>query len=119
MTQAENADSKSYFIRKEATMKGQVVKVVLNPQRADEQRIVEYLLSCGKSKSKILKTAMLSYIDREAQLSEENRLLRKVREIIREELSSIKIYGSNDTAPKEDEGSEIFWRIWDAYDHLS
>ena len=69
-------------------MKAQIVKVVLNPAREDDRRILDYLFYSGKPMSRVFKAAMLRYIDGEAAFDEE-KLLQRIRAVLREELRGV------------------------------
>ena len=71
-------------------MKGKRVKVILNPDRAEDRRILDYLYYAGIPHSKAIKTAVLSYLDRESG-QKEDPLLQQVRETIRESVRSLRI----------------------------
>ena len=69
----------------------QIVRVVLNADREDDRRILDYLLYAGKPMSKLFKMAMHEFIDRQDGAGEEDRKLADIRRVIREELQSLKI----------------------------
>lgn len=71
-------------------MKGKRVKVILNPDRAEDRRILDYLYYAGVPYSKAIKTAVLFYLDRETGDREE-RLLQRVRETIQESVRGMSI----------------------------
>ena len=64
-------------------MKGKQVKVILNPDREDDRRIMDYLLYAGRSKSKAVKDAVLFYLDNTAYKNEGELLLQRVRDAVR------------------------------------
>lgn len=79
-------------------MTGQEIKVILNPNREDERRILDYLLYCGKPKSRAIKAILLSYLDQQNGKSVDDRFLQAVREAVREELKAAHFsFGSSDT----------------------
>ena len=69
-------------------MSSQRIKVILNPDREEDRRILDYLHYSGLPKSKVLKTAMLQLIDSEYESNSHKELLREVRKAVREELRS-------------------------------
>ena len=71
-------------------MKGKRVKVILNPDRSEDRRILDYLYYAGVPYSKAIKTAVLFYLDRETGDREE-RLLQRVRETIQESVRGMSI----------------------------
>ena len=71
-------------------MNGKRVKVILNPDRAEDRRILDYLYYSGMPYSRAIKTAVLSYLDRETG-QQEDPLLRQVRETIRESVRSLRL----------------------------
>ena len=71
-------------------MKGKRVKVILNPDRAEDRRILDYLYYAGVPYSKAIKTAVLFYLDRETGDREE-RLLQRVRDTIKESVRGMSI----------------------------
>ena len=71
-------------------MKGKRVKVILNPDRAEDRRILDYLYYAGVPYSKAIKTAVLFYLDRETGDREE-RLLQRVRDTIQESVRGMSI----------------------------
>ena len=72
-------------------MKSQLVRVVLNPDRADDRRILDYFLYAGKPMSKLFKIAMLEYLDRQDLEGERERSLADIRSVIREELQRLSV----------------------------
>ena len=72
-------------------MKGKQVKVILNPDREDDRRIMDYLLYAGRSKSKAVKDAVLFYLDNYASRNEGELLLQRVRDALREELRGLNL----------------------------
>ena len=70
-------------------MKGKQVKVILNPDRDDDRRILDYLLYAGCSKSKAVKDAVLFYLGNSAYRNRDELLLQQVREVVREELRDL------------------------------
>ena len=71
-------------------MKGKRVKVILNPDRSEDRRILDYLYYAGVPYSKAIKTAVLFYLDRETGDREE-RLLQRVRDTIQESVRGMSI----------------------------
>ena len=71
-------------------MKGKQVKVILNPDREDDRRIMDYLLYAGRSKSKAVKDAVLFYLDKSTYRNEDE-LLQRVRDALREELRGLNL----------------------------
>lgn len=71
-------------------MKGKRVKVILNPDRAEDRRILDYLYYAGLPYSKAIKAAVLAYLDRESG-GREDPLLQQVRETIRESVRSLRL----------------------------
>ena len=71
-------------------MKGKRVKVILNPDRAEDRRILDYLYYAGVPYSKAIKTAVLFYLDRETGDREE-RLLQRVKDTIQESVRGMSI----------------------------
>lgn len=67
-------------------MKSQLVRVVLNPDREQDKRILDYLLYAGESMSKAFKTAMLYFIDNRNGNFNHEMLLQEMRKVMREEL---------------------------------
>lgn len=70
-------------------MSSQRIKVILNPDREEDRRILDYLHYSGLPKSKVLKMAMLQLIDSEYESNSHKELLREVRKAVREELRSV------------------------------
>ena len=71
-------------------MNGLTVKVILNPEKEDELRILDYLEYCGEPKSKAIKGAVLSFLDARSNTPEDY-LLREVRKIVHEELKIVQL----------------------------
>lgn len=67
-------------------MKSQLVRVVLNPNREQDKRILDYLLYAGEPMSKAFKTAMLWFIDGRNGNFNHEMLLQELRKVLREEL---------------------------------
>ena len=76
-------------------MKGKQVKVILNPDREDDRRIMDYLLYAGRSKSNAVKDAVLFYLDNYAYGSRDKLLLQRVRDVVREELRGLSLAASS------------------------
>ena len=74
-------------------MMAQIVRVVLNADREDDRRILDYLFYSGKPMSKLFKMAMHEFINRQDGAGEEEKMLADIRRVIREELQSLKISG--------------------------
>lgn len=74
----------------------QIIKVVLNSDRAEDRKILDYFPYAGMSMSKVFKTAMLQFIDRQNGEFSNEPLLRAVRQAIREELKSAQIQTSGE-----------------------
>lgn len=72
-------------------MKGKQVKVILNPDRDEDRRIMDYLLYAGRSKSKAVKDAVLFYLDNSAFRDKDELLLQRVRDVVREELRGVSL----------------------------
>ena len=72
-------------------MKGKQVKVILNPDREDDRRIMDYILYAGRSNSKAIKDAVLYYLDNSAYRNEGELLLQRVRNAVREELRNLNL----------------------------
>ncbi len=70
-------------------MTGKQVKVILNPDREEDRRIMDYLLYAGRSNSKAIKDAVLFYLDNSASRNEDELLLQRVRDAVREELRGL------------------------------
>ncbi len=70
-------------------MKPQIVRVVLNANREDDRRILNYLLYAGKPMSKLFKTAMLQYLDRLDMNGVCEVSLENIRKVAREELQML------------------------------
>ena len=71
-------------------MTGKRIKVILNPDRPEDRRILDYLYYSGVPYSKAIKTAVLFYLDRETGDREE-RLLQRVRDTIQESVRGMSI----------------------------
>ena len=72
-------------------MKSQLVRVVLNPGRSDDWRILDYFLYAEKPMSKLFKIAMLVYLDRQDEDIVRERSLADMRRVIREELKNLSV----------------------------
>ena len=88
-------------------MTGKRIKVILNPDRPEDRRILDYLYYAGVPYSKAIKTAVLFYLDRETGDKEE-RLLQRVRDTIQESVRGLSMAAQScnpaePTATEEDE----------------
>ena len=92
-------------------MMAQIVRVVLNADREDDRRILDYLFYSGKPMSKLFKMAMHEFINRQDGVGEEERMLADIRRVIREELQNLKISGPTDSysqpANEDDEDTVV------------
>ena len=94
-------------------MKGKQVKVILNPDREDDRRIMDYLLYAGRSKSKAVKDAVLFYLDNSTFRDKDELLLQRVRDVVREELNGLSLAAasgsieSNTLTPDEEPVSPL------------
>ncbi len=70
-------------------MKPQIVRVVLNANREEDRRILDYFLYAGKPMSKLFKTAMLQYLDRLDMNGDREVSLENIRKVVREELQRL------------------------------
>ena len=70
-------------------MKPQIVRVVLNADREDDRRILDYFLYAGAPMSKLFKTAMLQYLDRLDMNGDREVSLENIRQVVREELQRL------------------------------
>ena len=88
-------------------MTGKRIKVILNPDRAEDRRILDYLYYAGVPYSKAIKTAVLFYLDRETGDREE-RLLQRIRDTIQESVRrmSIAAQGNEPTGSASTEEDE-------------
>ncbi len=66
-------------------MKSKIVRVVLNANREDDRRILDYFLYAGKPMSKLFKIAMLQYLDRLDMNGDQEVSLDNIRKVVREE----------------------------------
>ncbi len=71
-------------------MNSQRVKVVLNPDRNEDRRILDYLLYAGEPMSKVFKAAMLQYVENSRDAGSHEKLLKDIREIVHEELQQLR-----------------------------
>ena len=74
-------------------MSSQRIKVILNPDREEDRRILDYLLYCGEPKSKVFKMALLQYMEAKSEDGSYEKLLREIRKVIRDELRNAQPYG--------------------------
>lgn len=94
-------------------MKGKQIKVILNPDREDDRRIMDYLLYAGRSKSKAVKDAVLFYLDNSAYRNEGELFIQRVRDAVREELrglnlaAALEISKNSSFVPDEDPVSPL------------
>ena len=70
-------------------MKPQIVRVVLNANREEDRRILDYFLYAGKPMSKLFKTAMLQYLDRLDMNGDREVSLENIRKVVRKELQRL------------------------------
>lgn len=85
-------------------MRGKRIKVILNPDREDERRILDYLYYSGTSNSKAIKSALLEYLDLREGGRENNAFLQEVKETIRESVQGLQLSGSlSEPVPSSDE----------------
>ena len=70
-------------------MKSQIVRVVLNANREEDRRILDYFLYAGAPMSKLFKIAMLQYLDRLDMNSDREVSLENIRKVVREELQRL------------------------------
>ena len=70
-------------------MKPQIVRVVLNANREEDRRILDYSLYAGQPMSKLFKIAMLQYLDRLDMNGEREVSLENIRKVVREELQRL------------------------------
>ena len=88
-------------------MNSQRVKVVLNPDRDEDRRILVFLQSADEPMSKVFKAAMLQYVESSIGGVNHEKLLRDIREIVHEELQlilrqlSLIVQGSQRSKSKE------------------
>ena len=71
-------------------MNSQRIKVVLNPDKEDDRRILDYLLYAGEPMSKVFKAAMLQYVEEKYEAGKHEKLLRDIRKVVHEELQQIR-----------------------------
>ena len=76
-------------------MSSQRIKVILNPDREEDRRILDYLLYCGEPKSKVFKMALLQYMEAKTEDGSYEKLLREIRKVIRDELRNAQPYGKS------------------------
>ena len=74
-------------------MNSQRVKVILNPDREEDRRILDYLLYAGEPMSKVFKTAMLRYVEAKSEEGSHEKLLLDIRKVLREELQQFQPCG--------------------------
>ena len=85
-------------------MRGKRIKVILNPDREDERRILDYLYYSGTSNSKAIKSALLDYLDRREGGRENSLFLQEVKETIRESVQGLQLSGNlSEPVPSSDE----------------
>ena len=70
-------------------MKPHIVRVVLNVNREEDRRILDYFLYAGKPMSKLFKIAMLQYLDRLDMNGDREVSLENIRKVVREELQRL------------------------------
>ena len=69
------------------------ITVRLNPSKAADQRVLEYLQTAGISYSKAVIKAINAYLDLQTEKERKDAFLREVRSIVREELRSNPMMG--------------------------
>ena len=69
------------------------ITVRLNPSKAADQRVLEYLQTAGISYSKAVIKAINAYLDMQTEEERKDAFLREVRSIVREELRSNPMMG--------------------------
>lgn len=69
------------------------ITVRLNPSKAADQRVLEYLQTAGISYSKAVIKAINAYLDLQTGKERKDAFLREVRSIVREELRSNPMMG--------------------------
>ena len=69
------------------------ITVRLNPSKAADQRVLEYLQTAGISYSKAVIKAINAYLDLQTEKERKDAILREVRSIVREELRSNPMMG--------------------------
>lgn len=74
-------------------MKGKRVKVILNPDRQKDRRILDYLYYAGMPNSKAIKVAVLAYLDGEDDGNDQ--FLQKVKEAVRESVQDLRLAPAN------------------------
>ena len=79
-------------------MKSKIVRVVLNANREDDRRILDYFLYAGKPMSKLFKIAMLQYLDRLDINGDREVSLDNIRKVVREELQRLPQTADNQSA---------------------
>ena len=80
-------------------MRGKRIKVILNPDRQEDRRILDYLLYSGTSNSRAIKKAVLSYLDNNSSGDNGNgRFLQEVKDAIRESVQGLQIAPAGDYA---------------------
>ncbi len=70
-------------------MKGKRVKVILNPDRKEDRRILDYLYYAGMPNSRAIKVAVLAYLDGERD--DYDRFLQQVKEAVRESVQGLQL----------------------------
>lgn len=79
-------------------MRGKRIKVILNPDRQEDRRILDYLLYSGTSNSRAIKKAVLSYLDSGSDDNGNGRFLQEVKDAIRESVQGLQIAPAGDYA---------------------
>ena len=79
-------------------MKSKIVRVVLNANREDDRRILDYFLYAGAPMSKLFKIAMLQYLDRLDINGDHEVSLENIRKVVREELQRFPQTSGNQSA---------------------
>lgn len=76
-------------------MRRQVVKVILNADRAEDRQILDYFLYAGEPMSRAFKRAMINYIENGDTDCRDADLLTQIRKIIHEELQNLVLTSAN------------------------
>ena len=79
-------------------MKSKIVRVILNIDRDDDRRILDYFLYAGKPMSKLFKIAMQQYLDRLDMNGDREVSLDNIRKVVREELQKLPQTAGNQSA---------------------
>ena len=88
-------------------MRAKGIKLYLNPNDADERRILDYLRYSGMSYTKAITRAVLFYLDAMDNNSEKDGFLQAVRDTIRESVKGLQIPSTaGDLSTSEDDDEE-------------